>query len=131
MNWVVWIPLLVAICTGVMAFGFGILSERSKRRNSFRTEAYAEYLSAVARSVTQSDRQKTLTDAALAKCKIVIHGSAEVINALREFEQAGAAAATDQGRERLISLVVAMRGDAKVSRGDIASLLLGEARSKV
>lgn len=131
MAWSVWIPLLVAVCTAVMAFSFGILSERSKRRNTLRTEAYAEYLSAVARSVTQEDRRKVLADAALAKCKIVIHGSAEVINALCEFEQAGAVATTDQGGERLISLVLAMRGDSKVSREEIAALLLGLAQSKV
>lgn len=109
-----------------MAFAFGALTERSKRRNSLRTEAYADYLSAVARSATPGDRHKVLTEAALAKCKIVIHGSSEVINALRAFEQAGAAAMIEEGRERLTSLVVAMRGDTKISRGDIAVLLLGE-----
>lgn len=126
-----WIPLLVAVCAAVMAFASGALIERSKRRSSLRIEAYADYLSAIARSSTLGDSHKVLADAALAKCKIVIHGSAEVINALREFEQAGAVAKTNQGRERLISLVVAMRGDTKVSRGDIAKLLLGEAQSSV
>lgn len=117
MAWSSWIPLLVVACAAVMAFAFGTLIERSKRRNSLRTEAYADYLSAIARSVTSGDRHKVLTDAALAKCKmqnakckIVIHGSAEVINALRDFEQAGATATTEEGRECLISLVVAMRG---------------------
>ncbi|WP_095196915.1 hypothetical protein [Pseudomonas sp. Irchel 3A7] len=126
-----WIPLLVAACTAVMAFAFGTLTERNKRINSLRTEAYADYLSAIARSGIQSDRHKVLADAALAKCKIVIHGSGEVINALRAFEKSGAAATTEDGREHLISLVVAMRGDTKVSRSDIASLLLGESESNV
>jgi len=129
--WSSWIPLLVAVFAAVMAFASGTLIERSKRRNLLRTEAYADYLSATARSAIPGDRHKVLADAALAKCKIVIHGSAEVITALRDFEQAGAVATTSQGRERLISLVVAMRGDTKVSRGDIASLLLGEAQSNV
>ncbi|ATV19247.1 hypothetical protein CFN58_01160 [Pseudomonas avellanae] len=131
MAWSSWIPLLVAVCAAVMAFASGTLTERSKRRNSLRTEAYADYLSAVARSGAPGDRHKVLADAALAKCKIVIHGSAGVISALKAFETSGAVATTEEGRERLISLVVAMRGDSKVSRGDIASLLLGEPQSTV
>lgn len=124
MAWTLWIPLLIAVCAAVMAFVSGILIERSKRRNAFRTEAYAEYLSAIARSGHPSDRTKVLADAALAKCKIVIHGAIEVIAALSAFEKAGAAAATEEGRERLMSLVIAMRCDAKVSRSDIARVLL-------
>jgi hypothetical protein len=59
--------------------------------------------------------------------QIVVHGSSEVINALKQFEQAGAATATAtaEGRDRLIDIVVAMRGNKKVSRGDIAYLVLG------
>lgn len=128
MAWTVWIPMLVAACAAVMTFVSGILIERSKRRNALRTEAYAEYLSAIARSGNPSDRPKVLADAALAKCKIVIHGASEVIAALSAFEKAGAAAATEEGRESLISLVIAMRGDAKASRGDIGRVLLGEPR---
>jgi hypothetical protein len=131
MAWSSWIPLLVAACAAVMAYASGALIERSKRRNSLRTEAYADYLSAVPRSGTPSDRHKVLADAALAKCKIVIYGSAEVINALRAFETSGAVTTAEEGRDRLISFVMAMRGDSKVSRGYIASLLLGEPRSTV
>jgi hypothetical protein len=127
MTLVVWIPLLVAICASVMAFVFGTLIERIKRRNSLQTEAYAEYLLALTRSAspTIADRQKAQSDAAYAKCKIVVHGSSEVIHTLKQFEQAGAATATAEGRDRLIDIVVAMRGNKKVSRGDIACLLLG------
>ncbi|MDC7813113.1 hypothetical protein [Pseudomonas sp. BLCC-B112] len=128
MAWTIWIPLLVAILAAALAFASGTLIERSKRRHSLRNEAYAEYLSAVARSVSANppDRQKVLADAALTKCKIVIHGSDKVIQALKAFELSGAVTSSEQGQDRLISLVMAMRGDSKITRNDLCALLLGK-----
>lgn len=127
MIWTVWIPLVVAICTSAMALFSGVFMERSKRKHSLQNEAYSEYLSAVARSVSKipSDRKTVLSDAALAKCKIVIYGSDIVIEALKAFELSGANTSSEQGRDHLISLVVAMRRDTKVSRENISLLLLG------
>ncbi|WP_458737154.1 hypothetical protein [Pseudomonas chlororaphis] len=133
MAWTVWIPLVVAIVAAAIAFVSGTFIERSKRKHSLQNEAYAEYLSAVARSGSAPalDRQKVLADAALAKCKIVIYGSDQVIEALKAFELSGAVTSSDQGRDRLINLVMAMRGDATVSRADISGLLLGEFQPRV
>lgn len=132
MTWSIWIPLVVAISAAAMAFVTGTLLERSKRRHSLRNKAYAEYLSAVARSTSPSpsDRSKVLSDAALAKCKIVIHGSDRVIEALKAFELCGAVSSSEEGQDRLIDLVVAMRGSAGVNRNDLRVLLLGQQPQK-
>ena len=128
MPWTIWIPLMVAACAAALAYVSGTLIERSKRKHSLQNEAYVEYLSAVAKSVssTPEDRKKVLAEVAFAKCKIVIYGSEKVIRALKEFELSGASTANEKGRDRFISLVVAMRNDSKVSRADVSSLLLGE-----
>ncbi len=132
MSWTVWIPLMATIVAAAMAFVTGTLLERSKRRHSLRNEAYAEYLSAVARSTSAppSDRSKVLTDAALAKCKIVIHGSDRVIEALKAFELCGAVSSSEEGQDGLLDLVVAIRGSVGVDRNDLRVLLLGEQPQK-
>jgi hypothetical protein len=123
---------MATIVAAAMAFVTGTLLERSKRRHSLRNEAYAEYLSAVARSTSAppSDRSKVLTDAALAKCKIVIHGSDRVIEALKAFELCGAVSSSEEGQDGLLDLVVAIRGSVGVDRNDLRVLLLGEQPQK-
>lgn len=127
-SWVIWLPLAGVVCGSVMQFMFSLLSERGKRREQLRTEAYVGYLAAVASSAlyqSGESRQKILADAAHAKSRIVIYGTSEVVEALVKFERAGATAATDEGRQCLTDIVIAMRGNGKISRTDIDYLLLG------
>jgi hypothetical protein len=54
-----------------------------------------------------------------------LYGSPEVIALLAAFENAGASTVTPAQHELFASLVLTMRGDSKIQRADLETVLFG------
>jgi hypothetical protein len=104
---------------------------RRQQAEALRAQAYADYLRAVAASGHARSAEEKCTaarDAADAKARMVVYGSAGVITALARFEEAGAVM-HGPGGEAFISAVSSMRAsDRRVAQREIELLLLGPTR---
>lgn len=123
------LPLLGVIIGAMLQFLLSKASERNKRIESLRAEAYADYLRAIAASAhsqSDSDRLAAIRSAADAKTRIVVYGTGSVVRAIAKFERAGATTANKEGVWALTEIVSVMRDSAPdVSPRDIEVLLVG------
>lgn len=129
-SWAIAIlPLLGALLGASLQFWFGRMAEREKHAEGLRSQAYADYLRAVAAAAhlrSDEDMRDAHRDAADAKARIAVYGSASVISALAQFEEAGASVTNDPAAAAFIALVSSMRSSrATVPDRDLRHVLLG------
>lgn len=124
------LPLLGVLLGAALQFWLSRSADREKHTKDLQTQAYADYLRAVAAAAqlrADEDRRNLLRDAADAKTRIAIYGSASVISALARFEEAGAVVtSTGPPAAAIVSLVSSMRpGGMQVTDREIRLLLFG------
>src|SRR5439155_20088379 len=87
-------------------------AERNKHAETLQSQAYADYLRAVAAAAhlrCDEDLRNAHRDAADAKARIAVYGGAAVIAALARFEDAGAVITRGPAADAFVSLVSSMR----------------------
>lgn len=104
-------------------------AQREKHAANLRSQAYADYLRAVAAAAhlrSDEDLRDAHGEAADAKARIAVYGSASVIRALSQFEKAWAVLTNARSGRAFLSLVSSMRsGKEIVSYRDLELVLLG------
>jgi hypothetical protein len=107
-------------------------AETEKRIELLRSEAYADFLKAVAAAGhLRSDDEHVAARRGLAdaKARIAVYGSAAIIKALAKFDQGGAVLDNQDSASRFVALVSAMRPDeGKHLDQDISIALLGSSK---
>lgn len=129
-TWAIAILPLVGVVLGAsLQFWLSRAAAREQHVDTLRSQAYADYLRAVAAAGhlrSDEDLRDAQRDAADAKARIAVYGSPEVIKALASFEGAGAVISDGPGARTFVSLVSAMRsGKTVVSSHELELLLLG------
>jgi hypothetical protein len=107
--------------------------EERRHRQSLQTEAYTDYIQAVAEARhidLYTERPSIFARLADAKTRICLYGSPEVIARLAEFESKGGVIGDDQQREAFMHLIEAMRGKSKLQTSQVELILLGESKKK-
>jgi hypothetical protein len=102
--------------------------ESEKHKRAMITQAYSDYLRGVAEGAhlnLESNEAEIHARIADAKARICLYGSPEVVAQLAAFEKAGASVVTPAQHEIFASLVLTMRGDSKVQRADLETVLFG------
>lgn len=132
-SWTIAIlPVLGVVIGAAVQFWFSRAAEREKHTGSLRSQAYSDYLRAVAAAAhlgSDEDLRVALRDAADAKARISVYGSAPVIKALSKFEETGAVLNTERSREAFVALVTSMRPScARVPVRELERVLLGGAQ---
>ncbi len=123
-----WIGIFIG---AVLTFTFGRRSDRQKQVEALRSQAYADYLRAVAASGhlrSDEDLRDALRDAADAKARLAVYGSAAVIAALARFEETGAKLSSGPSTAAFLFLVSSMRPTTEtVASRDLKLVLFGAA----
>ena len=112
-------------------------SEERKHQQNLRTQAYVDFFRGVVKlkfAQGSNDKNKVQEFLALltdAKVRISIYGSKEVINAIAEFERAGAEFDTKKGKGLFVNIDHAIRKDTfpkdqQISTNDISQLLFSK-----
>lgn len=116
------LPLVGVVVGATLQFWLSRAAAREQRAEALRSQVYADYLRAVAAAGhyrTNEDR-----DAAEAKARIAVYGTAEVIRALSRFEAGGAVISDGPGARAFVALVTAMRPAGGAVPNDALELLL-------
>lgn len=123
------LPLVGVVLGATLQFWLSRTADREKNADALRSQAYADYLRAVAVAGhlrSDQDLRDAHLDAADAKARIAIYGSAQVINALSRFEEAGAVITEGPSAQAFVSVVSSMRADSNaVTNRELEILLLG------
>lgn len=123
------LPLVGVVLGAGLQFLLSRAATREQHATMLRSQAYADYLRAVAASShlrSDDDLRDAHRDAADAKARIAVYGSKEVIEALSRFEESGAVLLNAAASKAFVSLVAAMRsGAGRVSERDLELLLFG------
>jgi hypothetical protein len=110
-DWAIAIlPLLGVTLGATLQFWFTRAAEREKHTGSLRSQAYADYLRAVAAAGhlrSDEDLRDAHRDAADAKARIAVYGTPSVISALARFEETGAVLTDGPSASAFVSLVSA------------------------
>lgn len=126
------LPLVGVVLGAALQFTLSRAADREKHAEGLRSQAYADYLRAVAASGhlrSDEDLRDAHRDAADAKARIAVYGSAAVISALARFEETGAVITDGPPAAAFVALVSTMRlGRATVADRDLRIVLLGTAR---
>ena len=115
------LPLAGVIVGASLQYVFSRFTEAHKELRRLRSEASVDYLRRasespwvpIADSAAQREFLSGLTEA---KIRLSVYGSADVIDALAEFEAAGAKIVTSRQRDLFLQIVQAMRKDSAVDR---------------
>jgi hypothetical protein len=126
------LPLIGVIVGAALQHVLGRTAEKERQVYTLRTAAYVDYLRAVAAAGhlrSDEDLRDAHRDAADAKSRIAVYGSAKVVHALAQFEEAGAVLDNACAYNAFIQLVAAMRpwGES-LSLRDIELVLFGPER---
>lgn len=126
------LPLVGVVLGAVLQFWLTRSAAREQHGDTLRSQAYADYLRAVAAAGhlrSDEDLRDAHRDAADAKARIAVYGTAEVIKALSRFEEAGAVITGGPAARAFVALVSSMRpsGGAVPDR-ELELLLLGTAQ---
>ena len=120
------------IIGAALQYYFTRLLDTKQHYRDLRTNAYLDYLGAVAEQTNTSWREGGLPDGhslarvADAKCRICLYGSSAAIRSFAEFEKAGASIANYP--EKFTEMVAVMRKDStkeKTDSKDLRLLLMG------
>jgi hypothetical protein len=109
----------------ILQYFFSRRLEALRHFQQLRTEAYSEFIAAVAQSANASRRgNKSLQEEALArgteaKIRILLYGSKSVVRKLGEFSSAQGEVSSKEIAPRFVALIQAMRADARVRPDEI------------
>lgn len=127
----------VALGAGLQYY-FSRSSEERKQLSLLRTQAYVDYLSAVAKfaqaaKTNPSERNKLLAEAADAKTRICIYGSKIIVNLLADFERQGAKLSSGESNAIFLKLCAQMRSEGlgsetPISTDNLEMILFGPER---
>lgn len=121
--------LLIALVGAVIGAALSRWTDRAKHHEELQTNAYANYLTAVAAAAhlrSDDDLRDALRSAADAKALIAVYGSSDVIRMLARFEEAGGTLVAGPSVPVFLKLVAAMRPESEsVSERELSLLLLG------
>jgi hypothetical protein len=125
-------PLAAVLIGAALGYVSGRLLEKRKQLTLQKGQAYADYLRAHATAAT-GRKAEAQGQAADAKTRICIYGSAGVVGALSTFERAGANGIDEAGQRAIAQLVKAMCSDtgvagAKLDDADFHLVLFGPER---
>ena len=112
---------------------FTRLLEERKHRQSLQTEAYTDYIRAVAEARhidLYTERASIFARLADAKSRICLYGSPEVIARLAEFERKGGLIVNDEQRQAFMQVIEAMRGSSPLPSSEVEVILLGESEKQ-
>jgi len=132
-DWAIAIFPLVGVALGAaLQFWLSRTAQREKHIADLQSQAYADYLRAVAGAAhlrSDEDLRDAHREAADAKARIAVYGSASVIRALSRFEEAGAVLSDVRAGRAFLSLVSSMRsGGSAVPNRELQLVLLGTAK---
>lgn len=123
------LPLIGVVLGAALQFWLSRAAAREQHTVTLRSQAYADYLRAVAAAGhlrSDEDLRDAHRDAADAKARIAVYGSTDVIKALARFEKAGAILSDGPAAKAFVSLVAAMRPGADApDENELELLLLG------
>lgn len=131
-GWTAVLPLVGVVVGAAMQYWFSRAAEARKQIQLLQSQAYVDYLRAVTKSAHASSAEAARfaqADAADAKARMTVYGTADVIAALARFEETGAVLDNARSKVAFISLVAAMRqkqGGAKPN--DLGLVLFGQER---
>jgi hypothetical protein len=129
---IVILPLLGVILGAALQYWLSRAADREAKTESARSNAYADYLRAVAAAAhlrSDEDLRDALRDAADAKARIAVYGSPTVIGALARLEEVGTDLTRQPSAAAFVALVAAMRSSAStVEDRNLWLVLLGRDR---
>ena len=124
------ISTVLGIVVGaILTFLFTRRHEYEKQRRLLVTEAYSDYLRAIADGAhlnLESNEAEIFARLAAAKTRICLYGSNDVVRLLAAFEKAGGVIGTSEQRHVFASLILAMRGNSKVESSDLETVVFGD-----
>jgi len=129
-DWAIAIPPLIGVVLGAsLRFWFNRTASQEQQLQNLRAQAYSDYLRAVAASAhlrSDEDLRDADRDAADAKARIAVYGTSPVIQALADFEKAGAVLSKGPAAKAFVAMVSRMRSEKdRVATKDLEMLLLG------
>jgi hypothetical protein len=128
-GWTAILPLIGVAVGALLQHWLSRNAEARKQLQLLQSQAYVDYLRSVAKvaHATSVDvRRSALTDAADAKARIAVYGSASVAQALAAFENAGPQLDNPRSIARFLAVVAAMRTHTgEATTDDLETLLLG------
>lgn len=129
------LPLIGVVLGAGLQFILTRASAREQQAATLRSQAYADYLRAVATAGhlrSDEDLRDAHRDTADAKARIAIYGTVHVIRALARFEESGAVLSDASASRAFVSLVSSMRPNSDdISDHELELLLLGSPPDKV
>src|SRR2546423_4325963 len=102
------LPLVGVALGAAPQFWLSRAAERGKHIEALRSEAYSDYLRAVAAAGhlrSDDDLVAARKAAADAKARIIVYGSSSVIKALARYEESGAVLNNEQSEADFIALI--------------------------
>lgn len=124
-----WLPIIGVVIGAVMQYWFSRAVEARKQIQLVQTQAYVDFLRAVTKSAHATSPEASRSaqaDAADAKARVAVYGTAEVIIALARFEEKGAVLDNSETKAAFIALVGAMRQkQGEASPNDLGLVLFG------
>lgn len=127
--WTAVLPLIGVAVGALLQHWLSRSAEARKQLELLRSHAHVDYLRAVAKAAhagSPEAQRAAVADAADAKARIAVFGTAAVVQALARLEEAGPALDNPRSSERFLVLVGAMRHSGeKVLADDLRLLLLG------
>src|SRR6266404_5430207 len=121
--------VLGIVIGAILTFLFTRRHEYEKQKRLLITQAYFDYLRAVADAAhlnLESNEAEIFARLADAKTRICLYGSHEVVILLAAFEKEGGVIGNAQQRHLFASLILAMRGNSKVPSSDLETVLFGD-----
>jgi hypothetical protein len=122
------LPLAGGVIGAALTFWFTRAAERDKHIDSLRSQAYVDYLRALAESAHRPasvDPVGVRRNLADAKARHAVYGSAKVFAALARLEGSGAVVVDRTRPEDFLALVAAMRLGDPVTNQDLKTVLIG------
>ena len=123
------LPLIGVVLGAGLQFLLTRASSREQHTETLRSQAYADYLRAVAATGhlrSDEDLRDAHRDAADAKARIAVYGTVDVIRALARFEESGAVLSDGPASRAFVSFVSSMRPNSDdVSDHELELPLLG------
>ena len=108
------LPLLGVLVGAALQYWFSRTAESRKQIETLQRQSYADYLRAVAKvahAQSAEARRTAVADAADAKARIAVYGSAAVVEALAKLEEAGPILDNPPSVDCFLKLALAMRSE--------------------
>jgi hypothetical protein len=129
-GWAVLLPLLGVVVGAALQYWLSRAAESRKQIQVLQSQSYVDYLRAVAKAAhpTSNDALRgARTEAADAKARLAVYGTADVITALARFEETGAVLDNAKSRAAFVALVCEMRHKAgRAKEDDLRLVLFGQ-----